>query len=224
MAHAAPPAAAAADKAVFDEIARDLVRIFDDRLTSLLAYGERDDEGLHTLALVERLSFADLAKCAPRTPAWRRLGLATPLILTRDEFRRTLDVFPVEYGEIIERHTILAGADPFTALSVPDADLRRGIEQAAKSHLIHLREGFLETGGEPRAIAHLIAASGSAFRTLLVNLERLDPGAAARAGATDELSREVSGAADAAIADPSALLARYVAVVDRLWQYVDAWR
>jgi len=224
MAHAAPPATSAADKVVFDEITRDLVRIFDDRLMSLLAYGERDDQGLHTLALVERLSFRDLAQCAPRMAAWRRLGLATPLMLTPDEFRRTLDVFPLEYGEIIERHTILAGSNPFPALSVPHADLRRGVEQAAKSHLIHLREGFLETSGEARAIAHLVAASANAFRALLVNLERLDPGSAARAGATDELLREVAAAADAAIADPSALFARYIAVVERLWQYVDAWR
>lgn len=207
-----------------DELARDLGRIFGDRLTSLVAYGSQGDEGVRTLALVEHAPFADLAKCATRTSAWHRLGLATPLILTRDEFRRTLDVFPLEYGEIIANHVVLAGADPFAAIEVPDADLRRGCEQQAKSHLIHLREGFLETGGDSVAIARLIAASAPGFRTLLANLERLEPGATGRAGIPDDLVREVASAGGSALGDPSALLARYIAAVGRLWEYVDGWR
>jgi hypothetical protein len=209
---------------MFAPLARDLGRLFGDRLTSLVTYGERDEDGTHTLALVERLTFKDLAACVPLTASWHRLGLATPLILTRDEFRRTLDVFPLEYGDIIARHTLLAGSDPFGTLSVPDADLRRGCEQRAKSHLIHLREGFLETEGNTGAIARLIAASAPAFRTLLAHLERLEPGAARRADISEELVNEVAGAADATIADPSALLARYISAVERLWEYVDAWR
>lgn len=209
---------------MFDALSADLGRIFGDRLASLVAYGERDEDGVHTLALVERLTFADLAACVPLAAGWRRAGLATPLVLTRDEFRRTLDVFPLEYSDIIARHMVVAGTDPFTGVSVTDADLRRACELQAKSHLIHLREGFLETTGDAAAIARLISASAPSFQTLLANLERLDPGAAARAGVPEGLMREVTAAADATIADPSALLARYVAAVERLWQYVDAWR
>lgn len=212
------------ERAAFHELARDLWQIFGDRLTSLVTYGEPDDEGAHTLALVDHLTFTDFATCAPRTVAWRRLGLSTPLILTREEFRRTLDVFPLEYGEIIASHVVLAGSDPFTGVAVREADLRRGCEQLAKSQLIHLREGFLETGADSIAIARLISASAATLRRLLINLERLEPGVAARAGITDELVREIASAGDTAIADPSALLARYVAAVERLWQYVDAWR
>jgi hypothetical protein len=224
MAHAPQPAAAQVTNGAFEALARDLTRIFGDRLISLVAYGEREEEGAHTLALVERLAFADLALCAPLVPMWHRFGLATPLILTHDEFRRTLDVFPVEYGEIIAQHIVIAGANPLDGIVVPESDLRRGCEQQSKSHLIHLREGFLETHADPPAVARMIAASAPAFRALLQNLERLEPGASRRAGISDELPREVSAAADATIAEPSALLSRYMAAVERLWQYVDAWR
>jgi hypothetical protein len=223
-AHAAPAVTPQVDREIYQELAGDLARIFGSRLTSLLAYGEPHDEGAHTLALVEQLTFADLAKCAPRTQTWHRLGLATPLILTRDEFRRTLDVFPLEYGDIIARHVVLAGDDPFTAISVPDADLRRGCEQLAKSHLIHLREGFLETGGDAGSIARLIAASAPGFRALIDTLERLEPGAVARAGVSPELVHEVTAAPAGTIAEPSALTARYIAAVEQLWKYVDRWR
>jgi hypothetical protein len=211
-------------KQSFDELARDLRTIFGDRLTSLVAYGEADEDGAHTLALVDQVTFADLARCLPLAARWRRQGLATPLILTREEFRRSLDVFPVEYGAIIARHVVLAGTNPFTGIAVAEADLRRGCEQMAKSHLIHLREAFLETSGDPGAIGRLLAASAPSFRTLLTNLDRLEPGAATRAGISESLPAEVTNAADATIADPSALLARYMAAVERIWRYVDAWR
>ena len=119
---------------------------------------------------------------------------------------------------------MIVGSNPFAGIAVPEADLRRGCERQAKSHLIHLREGFLETRGDPAGIARMIAASAPAFRALLQNLERLEPGAIERAGISDELPREVSAAGDATIAEPSALLSRYIAAVERLWQYVDAWR
>lgn len=206
-------------------LAAELQRIFGTRLQSIVAYRSDDDgDGVHTLALVERITFSDLAACAPRTADWRKAGAAAPLILTKDEFLRTLDVFPVEYGGIIASHQVVVGEDVLAGLRVSEADLRRGIELQAKSHLIHLREGYIESGGHPKAVGQLIAASAPALSSLLANLHRLDAAAAERAGITSEMVREIAGAADATIADPSPLLARYLSTVERLWQEVDRWR
>ena len=169
-------------------------------------------------------TFSDLAACAPRTADWRKAGAAAPLILTRDEFLRTLDVFPLEYGGIIANHQVVVGEDVLAGLRVSDTDLRRGIELQAKSHLIHLREGYIESGGNPKAVGQLVAASAPALSSLLANLRRLDPAAAERAGITGDLFKEIAGAADTTIADPSPLLARYLGAVERLWQEVDRWR
>jgi hypothetical protein len=206
-------------------VAADLQRIFGARLLSLVAYGPADHpDGAHTLALVERLDFQDLTACAPRTRDWGRAGAAVPLLLSREEFLRTLDVFPVEYGGIITSHQLIAGENILTGLQVAEADLRRGCELQAKSHLIHLREGYVETAGNPALVARLIAASAPALVALLDNLEQLDSGAAARAGLTPEFVREVAAADATHIADPSPLLARYLTAVERLWQEVDRWR
>jgi hypothetical protein len=205
-------------------LAADLQRIFGVRLQSVVSYGAEEDGEAHALALVERLTFADLAACVPLVPAWRRNGVDVPLILTRDEFVRTLDVFPVEYGAIMARHEVVFGSDPFAGLQVNDADLRRACELQAKSHLIHLREGFLETGGQSGPLARMIAASAPALRTLLGNIERLDPDAPVRAGLGPELVQEIAAAAGSTIAEPSALLARYIEAVERLWGTVDRWR
>ena len=216
--------ASISDAPAFETLTRDLRRVFDRRLVSLIAYGEREADGVHILALVDQLTFGDLAKCVPLTSSWHRMGLATPLMLTRDEFRRSLDVFPLEYGDIIAHHVVLSGSDPFTTLTVAEGDLRRGCERQVKSHLIHLREGFLETAGNSADVAGLIAASAAPLRKLLLHLESLEPDAAERAGVTTDLIKEISAAADTTIADPSALLARYMTAVERLWQYVDTWR
>jgi hypothetical protein len=222
-------------------LAVDLRHVFGTRLHSLLAYGigeqSGDEQPLHTLALVERVTFDDLAACAPAADTWNRRGLAVPLIISREEFLRTLDVFPLEYDEIITDHVVVEGVNPFVSVRVPETDLRRAIELQAKSHLIHLREGFLESGREQGAIRRLVAASVPAFRTLLANLARLN-GHAARSDAAiadsaartmdldASMIREVlaSPAASTAAVDPSALLGRYVAAVERIWRYVDAWR
>jgi hypothetical protein len=210
-----------------DALAQDLQRVFGGRLESLVAYrGAADDEDdeVHALALVDRVTFQDLAACAPFAAGWRRNRLGVPLILGRDEFLRTLDVFPLEYGGIIASHVVVTGSDPFADAVVADDDLRRACELQAKSHLIHLREGFLEAGGDARAVSRLIAASAPALRTLLTHIARFDPALAEQAGLTGDLVREIAASAGSTIADPSALLARYIAAVERLWQQVDGWR
>lgn len=220
------PVLSATGRASVDELVSDLRRIFGARLQSVVAYGlehpAHDEEGVHTLTLVDLVGFADLAACVANGPKWHRAGLATPLILSRDEFLRTLDVFPIEYGAIIGSHVPIVGANPFAGCAVCEADLRRAVELQAKSHLIHLREGFLETGGRPDAVSRLLAASVPAYRALLRNLERLNPDAAEEQEATMRLLQELS--ARDTIADPTALLQRYIADVERIWQMVDAWR
>jgi hypothetical protein len=233
------PALSPEDRKALDGLTSDMQRVFGGRVHSIAAYGldSRAAHGgpLHALALVERLTFEDLAACAPLARAWHGQGLDVPLLLEREEFQRTLDVFPLEYGDIIARHVVIFGSDPFVGVSVSPSDLRRAIEQQAKSHLIHLREGFLETSGDPQAVGRLVSASAPAFRTLLTNIARLagdeDHDVASVAerliGIPAPLVRELfsAGAGNAgSIVDPTALLARCIEASERVWEYVDTWR
>jgi hypothetical protein len=227
------------ERAALGSLLTELGDVFGTRLQSLVAYetsGTNLDRALHTLALVERLTFEDLARCLPLVDGWNRRALHVPLLLTPAEFRRTLDVFPLEYGEIIAKHVIIAGADPFAGAHVADADRRRACEQQAKSHLIHLREGFLENGRNPRNVEWLIARSVPAFRRLLANITRLngidtssdeDLAAAAERtiGIPGSLVSEVFAFPTAGtVADHTALLTRYISATERIWAYVDEWR
>ena len=227
------------ERSAVDGLAADLGRVFGARLRTVAAYGLHAPAPaprvLHTLALVDRLTFEDLAACVPSAPGWRRRSLAVPLILEHEEFLRTLDVFPLEYGDIIANHVVVAGTDVFRGARVDPADVRRACELAAKSHLIHLREGFLETGGDPQAVSRLIAASAAPFRALLANIARLaadeDRDVATTAerhiGLPQSVVRDVLSAGagtHSTITDPTALLSRYITAVERVWEYLDTWR
>jgi len=235
------PSLTPAERGSLDSLLRDLDRIFGARLESAGTYQAHDRNGrIHTLAVVDRLTFADLTKCVPLADDWLRRGIAVPLILGRDELRRTLDVFPLEYAAIASTFVPLRGRNPFDAAVPSPGDVRRALEMQANSHLIHLREGFLESRGEAYAIGGLLAASVPPFRTLLSGVARMVDGTG-RDGLTDDrlatfaehhlgipaaVVREVFATASghhAMLADPSALLARYIEAAERVWMFVDTY-
>jgi len=211
--------------------------IFGHRLRSVVAYGLDTGESVSSLALVSSLTIADLEACAARAHGWRRQGLATPLLLPEDEFRRSLDAFPLEYAEIVRAHDVVFGPNPFDGTTIERSDLRRACETQIKSHLVHLREGFIEAGGTPRGIADLVTASAPAFGALLRNIARLN-GSSARERATatrdgarsaqlpggvvtDILALEQPSAVKAT--DAARLFPEYLAAVEQLARYVDTW-
>lgn len=233
------PHFSAVERRALEMLARDLERVFGQRLRSFVAYRGHHAEGpLQSCAIVDGLHFADLTACLPLSDGWHRHHLAVPLLLSADELRRTLDAFPLEYATIVADHEVIRGADAFANLTIPAADLRRACEAQAKSHLVHLREGFLESHGEVRAIARLVALSATPLRALLTSLARLlhvsgpfdDRALAAFADARLDVPggvvRDVFAAAGAqasTIVDPSGLLARYLEAAQKLWAFVDDW-
>src|SRR5262245_27083016 len=235
---------------------KELRGIFGDRLQSLVAYGERarrqsaahDSHGashgdnaasaVRTIATVATLTGTDLRACANRVAAWHDAGLATPLVLAAHEFERSLDAFPLEFGAIIADHTLVAGRNPFEGMAVDAADLRRAVEVQARSHLLHLREGFLETRGRANAVAVLIEQSAPAFTALLSSLPRLDrqpshdPAAVARhaerqlgvAGGVVSEVVALAGPREISSQDADRLFPAYLDAVEKLVTYIDTWR
>jgi hypothetical protein len=160
--------------AALKPVVDDLQRMFGERLEALVAYGWRHHGPVPSLALVRSLDLDDLNACAARNTAWARAGAATPLVLTRAEFARSLDAFPIEYGEILDSHEVLVGTNPFAGLSIRPEDLRRACEVQTKSHLLHLREDYIESGGRPAEIEALVRESAPGLAALLRHLARLD--------------------------------------------------
>jgi hypothetical protein len=245
-------------RAAVDGLQSDVRAVVGDRLRAVVAYeahgvlGETTDEPsagavaelrhdaqVHTLVLVDALGFHDLAQLAPQAAAWRKRGLAVPLVLSPSEFTQSLDAFPLELSQMAARHVVVYGKDPFAAATVLPADLRRACETQARSHLVHLREGFLQAGGSPRALAELVAASVIPLRALLVNIARLE-GVDVRGSvvalatfAEERLHLPMDGlrplltpkpARHFESSDVGAFFQGYLAAMERLVAVVDQWR
>ena len=217
---------------------KDLQHIFGGRLKSLAAYGQPGASPAPSLALVHSITADDLTACAARANAWHRAGCATPLLLTTTEFAGSLDAFPIEYGEILDTHHVMFGADLFAGLAIRPEDLRRACEVQVKSHLLHLREDYVECAARPSDVADLVAASAPAFALLLRRLARLDgveaksnadlgKYAAGRPGLDARVVGDVlSLAADRhnGSVDAMRIYPGYVTAVEQLWNFIDRWR
>ena len=217
---------------------RDLQHIFGERLHALVAYGDADAQPARCLALVQAITSEDLDRCAAHAASWHHAGCATPLLLTKAEFAGSLDSFPIEYGEILATHRLVHGVNPFDGLTIRTEDLRREIETHVKSHLVHLRENYIESRGRQSDIRALMHEAAPAFAVLLRRLARLDgfpadtasdlgtyaaqrPGLDARVvGDVLALAKEPEGSG----VDAVRLYPTYLAAIEKLWRFIDRWK
>ena len=221
-----------ASRRAFERLAADLERVFATRFTALVAYGTETG-----LAFAESIRPDDLDALGPLVGTWHGEGLATPLVMTSDEFRRSLDAFPIEFQAILDRHLVIAGQPPFNGVRIPPQDLRHACEIQARSFLIHIRQGWLQCGGHHTEIDALVVRSAQPFRALLSNVVRLQ----GVAEATDEQLTDVAhrqiGLPVAVVRsllelerapdrahDLSGRMPELLAAAETLWNFVDAWR
>jgi hypothetical protein len=244
-----PPLSQAVSK-----LERELRGIFGTRLQSLVAYGTRGGhagevehaaEGghireprlTHTMAIVEKLTVDDLRTCSERVASWHDAGLATPLLLASHEFECSLDAFPLEFGAILADHVLVTGQSPFDGLAVNRDDLRRACEVQARSHLLHLREGYLETRGRGDALAVLVVRSAAPFAALLEAVSRLqdsdvvDAGTAGRhvermlgleGGPVGDVVK-LANVTEISSAEAAQIFPAYLDAVERLVAWIDSW-
>ncbi len=233
------------------KLLHELDSIFGRRLQSVSTYGGNGEAEaltgsaageahghIHTLVVVDSIEAGDLRGCANLATSWNRRGLAIPLLMASSELARSLDAFPLELGEILTHHRHVFGTDVLAGLSVSPADIRRACEVQVRSHLLHLREGFIQAAAEPRALGAIIQASARPFRLLLESMARLEgvdttDGARFAAhlettvGLTPGVVRRVlaaGGSAGIGATDAQDLYPSYIGAVERLVQYVDAWQ
>ncbi|MEQ1911742.1 MAG: hypothetical protein ABMA15_23185 [Vicinamibacterales bacterium] len=198
--------------------------IFGRRMQSFMVHGgsERRDTPVATLAVVDTLTAADLRQCASSVARWHEQGLATPLIVGTEEFARSLDAFPFEFGAILADHELVSGSDPFSSLVVDPGDLRRACEVQARSHLLHLREAYIETRGQSDVVAALVARSAPPLAALLTNVALLHQAPTASSVLTRVSELGAAGTISADEADR--LFPDYLLAVEQLVLALDRWR
>jgi predicted nucleotidyltransferase len=154
--------------------------IFGPSLEAVILYGSAargeylpGRSNLNLLLLVAAHEVGRLQRYAKAHKRWSRERIVVPLLLTRTELEALPSLFPLECLDLVEHHLLLAGDDPFTALS---PDLRRLPEQCereVRANLLRTRQRFVEGGGTAEAALILIPLSVTSLLCCLRGLARL---------------------------------------------------
>ena len=128
---------------------------------------------INLLILARSLDTGLLEAVARAIPVTRRAPHFDPLLLTRRQVEKSLDVFPIEWIEIQERHLLLEGEDVIAGLDVPRTNFRLQLEHELRSKHIHLRQALLAAAGKPALLERALTGSASSFAALFRSLLRL---------------------------------------------------
>ena len=155
---------------------------------------------VNLLVLVEDTAPTALRQLTPAVTAWHGQGFAPPLIMGREEWQRSADVFPIEITDMQLSHRVLCGTDPVQGMVVDPADLREAVEKELRGKLVRLRQAYVRFGDAGAILGGFAVASASTYFALLrcfAVLSRKSPGGSPQETAT-ALAAELG--ADAAIA------------------------
>ena len=229
-----------------DELVTQLRSAYGAQLSCVVLYGSAAGgehvprkSDYNVVVLLARIEAGALAAASAVARAWRDAGNPPPMTMTVDEWRRSLDIFPMEYADILERHRVLYGTTPFDGMAISREHLRLQLEQQAMGKLLQLRQGALLAGTDGGRQADLIAASISTILVLFRAVLRLKGESATGDGVAvvarvAELGgfnpapfvsgvRHHHGEARIKADDAGAVLSQYLSGVERLNAYLDTF-
>jgi hypothetical protein len=96
-----------------------------------------------------------------------------PLFMTMHQVQRSLDVFPIEWLDLKDRHWKLEGVNLFDTLEVPQTYLRLQIEQELRGKHLRLAQEYLTGAASPERLHAALSRLASGFHTLFRALIRL---------------------------------------------------
>lgn len=231
-------------KLSLDELVQQLSGVYGAGLQSVVLYGSaasgeqvegRSDQNV--LVIVDHLDRLRLQQLAQTSRAWTDSGNPPPLTLTSAEWKRSADIFPMEYADILERHRVLKGDNPFAGIRVEARDLRLQVEHEAMGKLLRLRAGVMNAGTDTKRQLALLTESLSALMVIFRAVMRLhgevpprEPHAVAKfvaqragfdAAPFDRVIAMAREGRTFAAGDTSATLDGYVAGMEALVAYLD---
>jgi hypothetical protein len=159
---------------------KDVKGVFGEQLEGMLLYGSAvrgeflpGRSNLNILLLVSSYDSAVLKRYSALHRHWSKEQIVVPLFLTEEELHTSAAVFPLEFLEIQEQHRVLGGRDPFIGFHVKTDRLRETVVQGVTSHLLRLRQRYVEGGGSDDATTILLPLSITSIVPLLRGVQRL---------------------------------------------------
>lgn len=125
------------------------------------------------LVITDALPLRSLLRDAVAFQKWTAAGNPAPLILTREEWQSSADIFAMEYADILHRHEVLFGEAPFGDVTVALSDLRISVERETMGKLLQLRRAVMAVGGDGPSQLRLLVNGLSTLMVLFRGVLRV---------------------------------------------------
>jgi len=129
---------------------------------------------INVLVISRTLGAEMLERLAKAIPVTKKAPHFEPLFMTHGQIENSLDVFPIEWLEMQERHLLLEGEDVLRGLDVPRTYLRLQCEHELRGKHIQLRQALLMNANRHVELSRVLAAAASSYATLFRTLIRLE--------------------------------------------------
>jgi predicted nucleotidyltransferase len=179
-----PPASTAPLPAHVEKILHDFVaacgKSFAERLSSIVLFGSaaegrmRATSDVNVIVVLKEYRQKDVADMAQTVRLARAVIHLDVMYLLVQEVHTAVECFAQKFGDIVRRHRMLHGADPFAGLSPSrGAEIYR-LRQVIFTLQLRLRQGYAERAGQEDQVALLLADVAGPLRTCAATLARLE--------------------------------------------------
>lgn len=167
-----------------DRILNDFVtaaqKAFAERLSSIVLFGSaaenrlRATSDVNLLVVLKAFEQPDVTALAPMLRLGRVAARLEVMFLLESEVAAAVECFAQKFADIVRRHRVLVGPDPFEGLAPSrGAEIQR-LRQVLLNLQLRLRQGFAERVVQDEKLALLIADFSGPVRTCAAALTRLE--------------------------------------------------
>lgn len=96
------------------------------------------------------------------------------MFMLEAEVPAAMEAFAVKFSDILHRHRVLHGNDPFASVTVPDAALLRRLKQVLLNQQIRLRERYILLSLREEQLGRVIADAAPPLRASAASLLQLE--------------------------------------------------
>lgn len=229
------------DKQLLEDMVARLRKELGEQLESVVLYGPgaRGQQAhgighLNLLIVATELNASTLKSLGGPIRWWLAKNQPWPRLFTQSLIFDALDVFPVEFLDILHSRNLLHGEDPLAGITLDTSHLRLQCERDLREKLMRLREGFVECGGGSRPLHELLAVSHTSLTPLWraclyllgegtrADADEVTSSLCARLGIASGALEEVGLIANGGRSkDPTALFTRYLDQLSEIVARVD---
>ena len=153
-----------------DKLVKSLKKELGENLTSIIAFGSQANvedakNNLNIMIVTNTLSAENLYAISKPIQKWVKAKNPIPVIMNRDEWYSSFDVYAIEYSDIKGNYRLIYGEDLVQSISINKYFLRLECEAELKSLLLKYKNNFLMNIRSDKEMKKLLS---QVIKTLLV--------------------------------------------------------